>query len=75
MMLPEGKGGDKPPMLGGEPKPSGGVEREYAREAFSALQDGDEEGFITAFISAVKACASKSSAGGYEDEETPLTTE
>ncbi len=46
-----------------------GPELEYAREAFSALKDGDEEGFVEAFISAVKACASKAGKGGYDDEE------
>ncbi len=46
----------------------GGLEREYAREAFSALRDDDEEGFISAFLGAVKACVRKSGAGGYEDE-------
>lgn len=47
----------------------GGLERDYAREAFSALKDDDEEGFVSAFLGAVKACVKKSSAGGYEDDE------
>ncbi len=47
-------------------KPKGGSEREYAREAFSAVKDGDEEGFIEAFLSAVRECKGKK----YEEEET-----
>lgn len=49
----------------------GGAEREFAREAFSALQDGDEEGFVMAFLAAVRACSKKASSGEYEpiDEE------
>ena len=54
---------EKSPSGGG-----GGLEREYAREAFSALRDDDEEGFISAFLGAVKACVRKSGASEYEDE-------
>jgi hypothetical protein len=45
------------------------AERSYAREAFSALQDDDEEGFIEAFISAVRACKAKSASSAYADDE------
>lgn len=37
---------------------SSGPERTYAREAFSALKDDDEEGFVEAFLGAVRACKS-----------------
>lgn len=36
------------------------AERELAREAYGAMKDGDEDGFVEAFIAAVKACKSKS---------------
>jgi hypothetical protein len=55
------------PMASSEPK--GGAEKEYAREAFSALQDGDEDGFVSAFLGAVRACAGKAEASDYEDED------
>jgi hypothetical protein len=45
------------------------VEKEFAREAFAALQEDDEEGFVSAFLSAVRACSRKSKAGGYGSEE------
>jgi hypothetical protein len=51
------------------PAKGGGAEREYAREAFTALKDDDEEGFITALLGAVRACSKKSSAGEYESED------
>jgi hypothetical protein len=54
---------------GDRPEPKGGAEKEYAREAFSALQDGDEDGFVEAFLGAVRACAGKSSASEYEPED------
>jgi hypothetical protein len=57
----------KPMASSSEPK--GGAEKEYAKEAFSALQDGDEEGFVSAFLGAVRACAGKSDAGEYEDDD------
>lgn len=56
----------------GKPEESskGGAERTYAKEAFSAVQDGDEEGFIEAFVSAVRACVKKEeSSEGYEEPE------
>lgn len=39
-------------------------ETEYAREAYSALLDKDEEGFVEAFLAAVSACVK-----AYEDDE------
>lgn len=33
-------------------------ERMYAREAFQALKDDDEAGFVEAFLGAVRACSS-----------------
>lgn len=48
---------------------TGSVEKEFAREAFAALKDDDEEGFVSAFLSAVRSCAKKGSASGYESEE------
>ncbi len=54
-------GMDKMPMS------SGGLEKEYAKEAFAALQDGDESGFVEAFVSAVRACVKKSSSEGYDE--------
>lgn len=67
-------------MLVGKPKgkpdaepegeePSASAEQSYAREAFAALQDDDEEGFVTAFLGAVRACSGKSKAGGYEEKD------
>ena len=59
-------GEDAEPMS----KPSDGVEHTFAREAFAALKDDDEEGFVSAFLGAVRACAAKSSSEGeYEDDE------
>lgn len=49
-------------------EPEEGPETTYAREAFSALKDDDEQGFVDAFLSAVRACSKKSKAGGYEDD-------
>jgi hypothetical protein len=59
------------PSNGGRPpaEPKGDAEREYAREAFGALKEDDEAGFVEAFLGAVKACVSKSKGGGYDDEE------
>lgn len=44
-------------------------ERAFAKEAFSAVQDDDEEGFVEAFIAAVKACSSKARKGDYDDDK------
>lgn len=41
----------------------------YAKEAFSALKDDDEAGFVAAFLGAVKACKAKSYETEDEDEE------
>ncbi len=43
--------------------------RDYAREAFSALKDDDEDGFIDAFLGAVRACKSKMSEPDADDED------
>ena len=45
----------------------------FAREAFSALKDDDEEGFVEAFLGAVDACKGDSEPdaddeGDYQDE-------
>jgi hypothetical protein len=45
------------------------AERSYAREAFSAMKDDDEEGFVEAFLGAVRACKSKAKSDEYEDDE------
>jgi hypothetical protein len=57
---------DEEPVEGAS---TGSVEKEFAREAFAALQEDDEEGFVSAFLSAVRACSRKSKAGGYGSEE------
>ncbi len=59
----KGKGADpkgKAPM----PEPDDSADRTYAKEAFSAIKDDDEAGFVDAFTSAVKACMK-----GYKDAE------
>lgn len=50
----------------------GGIEKEYAREAFAALKDDDEEGFVSAILSAVRSCARKGGMGdkGLEDDDS-----
>lgn len=66
LMLGKPKGGH------GEPEgdePAGGPEADYAREAFSALKDDDEDGFVQAFLGAVRACKAKAETGGYEDDD------
>jgi hypothetical protein len=69
MLLMGGKPKGKPPVEEDDAeKAGGGAEDTLAGEAFDAFQDGDREGFIAAFKSAVKACAGKAKAGGYEDE-------
>lgn len=45
------------------------AERTYAREMYSALKDGDEDGFIEAAL-ALKGCK-----GGMDDEEEETETE
>jgi hypothetical protein len=73
LMLVLGGGPKKAaPRMGadeGEEKESGGAGDTLAGEAFDALQEGDREGFVAAFKSAVRACAGKADAGGYEDED------
>jgi hypothetical protein len=53
----------------GAEKAEGGAGATLAGEAFDAFQDGDRAGFIAAFQEAVRACAGKAKAGGYEDED------
>jgi hypothetical protein len=65
MLLGKGKGEDSEPS---EDDSESSPERSYAREAFSALKDDDEEGFVEAFISAVRACSKKSKSDGYDDD-------
>lgn len=50
--------GDKSMDMGGKSE-GGGPEETYAREAFDALKDDDVEGFVSAFLSAVRACSKK----------------
>ncbi len=72
---PKSKGFGKPPAEEDEDlsapveEEAGSAEEDYAREAFSAVSDGDEEGFVQSFLGAVRACAGKAKSGGYEDEE------
>lgn len=47
------------------------AERSYAKEAFSAMKEGDEEGFTEAFLSAVRACVKKAKTGDYGDAKEP----
>lgn len=68
--------GGKPkgsPFAKEKPEPEsdegGAAEDTLAGEAFDAFQEGDREGFVAAFRAAVKACAGKASAGGYEEED------
>jgi len=53
---PKGKGDDD-------------AERTYAKEAYAALKDDDEDGFVEAFTSAVKACVKKAEAEEYDEED------
>ncbi len=46
----------------------GGSADAYAREAFSALKDDDEEGFVSALL-ALKSCGSASSEPDDDDAE------
>lgn len=69
LMLLMGKGkprGDEESAPASEPTES--TERSYAREAFTALKDDDEDGFVEAFLGAVRACKAKPEAA-YDDEE------
>ncbi len=52
------------------PKPtSDSPARAYAREAFSAVKDDDEAGFVDAFTSAVEACVKKCKASKETDAD------
>ncbi len=42
----DGSGGDSP-------------EKSFAREAFSALKEDDEDGFVESLLGAIRACAEK----------------
>ena len=53
--------------LGGPASEKGGPERAYAKEAFSAAKDDDEDGFIEALLNTIRACAKKS----YSDDAEP----
>ncbi len=69
-LLGGGKDKAKPSPLDNADAPSdGGPEDTYAREAFSALKDDDEEGFVTALLGAVRACKKKDYAA--EDPTEP----
>lgn len=48
---------------------SEGTETSYAKEAYSALKDDDEDGFVSAILGAVRACVANAKAGKYDDEE------
>ena len=45
------------------------LEAKFAKEAFAALKEDDEEGFTSALRGFVKACVEKDEAGGYDDKE------
>jgi len=66
------KGGEGPPAAKGESdmmsRGSGDAESSLAGEAFDALQDGDREGFTSAFVAAVQACVRKEKDEGYEED-------
>lgn len=64
---------DEMEASGDEPEESGGVERDYAREAFAAVKEGDEDGFVDAFLGAVRACSAKAKSKAYADEEDDET--
>lgn len=77
MLLMGGKPKGGPPMGDDDeddtddaPESGGSTEDALAGEAFDAFKDGDREGFIAAFKSAVKACAGKADAGGYDEDDS-----
>ena len=45
------------------------AERTYAKEAYGAMKDGDEDGFVEAFLGAVNACVKKAKAGDYKEPD------
>ena len=70
---PKGKGAsaDKPEApapKGEEPAADSSSEDAYAREAFTALRDGDQDGFVQAFKGAVRACVQAENSGEYDEE-------
>lgn len=61
-----------PPMMGHkdeEEAEASSASDTLAGEAFDAFQDGDREGFIAAFKSAVRACGHKPSADSYDEDD------
>lgn len=59
-------------LMLGKPEPekeSGSSAEAFAKEAFAALKDDDEEGFTQAFLAAVRACKGKSYEAEDEDDE------
>jgi hypothetical protein len=58
-------------LMGAKPdaKEKADPARDYAREAFSALKEDDEEGFIEAFLGAVRACKAKAKPMPMHDDE------
>lgn len=65
--LGKGKAEDSEPDMGSED--SGGSASAYAKEAFSALKDDDEAGFVAAFLGAVKACKAEPYSDDEEEDE------
>jgi len=55
--------GSSPDM---EEESSEGPEAEYAKEAFGALKDDDQDGFVKALLGAIRCC---SKSDEEEDEE------
>lgn len=66
-----GSSSDMPDDAPSSSSGSDSAERSYAREAFSAAKDDDEEGFITALIGTIRACQKKNYA---DDESEPDDT-
>ncbi len=72
------KGGEGPPaakgasdMMAGKDD-SGDAESSLAGEAFDALQDGDRDGFMSAFVAAVEACVRKEKDEGYAEDSDDM---
>jgi hypothetical protein len=56
----------------GDKKPAR-PEEDMARDAFAALKDDDEEGFVQAFLGAVEACKSSDYDDEDQEEEGPAS--
>jgi hypothetical protein len=76
ILAPKGKGA-KPPADADDEAPASekgesddDTETAFAREAFAALRDGDEDGFVDAFKGAVRACVDKAKGGEYDEPES-----